>query len=773
MAVACRQLLPKRDLLDVGKYPTYYFGVIAQDVVLLFGLPPASKMLRVSEQISRVDERFRSFLRLAASCLGCALCLALAACGGGGGGSSAVSPPTPPVMATATLSVFAGTAGGMNTTDGTGVDARFYYPTFITADSSGNLYVTQGNDYTVRKITTAGVVTTFAGVSGTPGFANGTGSAARFINPAGVVADAAGNVYVGDYLSVRKITPAGVVTTLAGGTAGTADGTGPAAQFSSLSGLAIDGNGNIYAVDYVGSGASIRKITPAGAVSTLFANLNSFNEFGAIASDQAGNLYTIWGDRTIRALNSAGTWSVLAGSAQNYPTSVDGIGAAAGFANPAGLMVGAGGNLFVVDNDAIRMVTLAGVVTTIAGTPGATGTVDGTGAAALFNFPTGIAAGAGGIMYVADRQNGTIRQVTVSGVVTTLAGLAPSLGSTDGAGSAAQFNNPMGIAANAGGNLFVADNGNATIRKITPGALVSTLAGTAGKNASQYGTASSDGVGAAATFCGPNGVAVDANDNVFVADDCGTIRKVDASANVTTIAGRAFNLGSNDGTGAAAQFYDPQGIAVDAMGNLYVTDVQYSGPSGGPFGGPVFPLGSAIRRIASGVVNTIAGTDSKLGSADGTGAAALFNAPVGVATDLQGNVYVADKLNCAIRKINPNGMTTSVLGATVPAGIVTTFAGVSGQCGSVDGPPAAARFAAPNGIAIDSQGNLYVVDGMSTIRKVAPDGTTSTVWGVGGQSGLQLATQPGTFFPAYGVAVVNDKNLAITTSSNVLMLTLP
>ena len=302
----------------------------------------------------------------------------------------------------------------------------------------------------------------------------------------------------------------------------------------------------------------------------------------------------------------------------------DGTGAAARFHNPSGVAVDSAGNLYVADadNHTIRKVTAAGVVTTLAGTAGVFGSTDGMGTAARFNGPRGVAVDGAGNVYVADTLNYTIRKVTATGVVTTLAGIAGFAGSADGTGTAARFFVPSGVAVDSAGNVYVADTGNHTIRKITAAGVVTTLAGTAGM------VGSADGTGADARFSNPSGVAVDSAGNVYVADEFNhTIRKVTAGGVVTTLAGTAGMAGSADGTGAAARFNLPAGVAVDGAGNVYVAD----------------SANDTIRKVtAAGVVTTLAGTAGMTGSADGTGAAARFNVPSGVAVDSAGNVYVAD-----------------------------------------------------------------------------------------------------------------------------------
>ena len=275
----------------------------------------------------------------------------------------------------------------------------------------------------------------------------------------------------------------------------------------------------------------------------------------------------------------------------------------------------------------------AGVVTTLAGTAGSNGSTDATGSAARFNSAYGIAVDSSGNVYVADFYSSTIRKITAAGVVTTLAGTAGSNGSTDATGSAARFYSPRGVAVDSSGNVYVADNGNNTIRKITAAGVVTTLAGSPPPTAA----GSTDATGSAARFYLPYDVAVDSSGNVYVADNGNiTIRKITAAGVVTTLAGLAGSNGRTDATGSAARFYYPSGVDVDSSGNVYVAD-------NGNF---------TIRKItAAGVVTTLAGTAGSNGSTDATGSAARFYVPLGVALDSSGNVYVGDSGNFTIRKI--------------------------------------------------------------------------------------------------------------------------
>jgi sugar lactone lactonase YvrE len=657
------------------------------------------------------------------------------------------------------VTTFAGTAGAFGSADGTGSDARFTYPSAFAFDSTtGDIYVSDTDNHAIRKITSGGAVTTWAGLSGTSGSADGTRTAARFNRPGGLCRDSSGNLYVVDTgnHTIRKITSGGTVSTLAGlaGSSGSANGTGSVARFNSPLGITIDTNPNLYVTDT--GNHTIRRITTAGDVVTYvglagspgtadgFGNAARFNSPSGITVDSGFILYisdtnnhtirkvdggtssTLSGlagtsgsadglgnvarfnrpagitfffdsiyvtdelNHTIRIVSKDGLVSTLAGLA-GTSGSADGLGNVARFNRPVGIMLNSTlSELYVADgyNHTIRKIAFSsgGVVTTVAGLNFTSGSADGTGSAARFNFPEGICADSSANLYVADTVNHTIRKITSGGAVSTLAGLAGSSGSADGTGSAARFNRPSGIAVDNSGNLYVTDRSNRTIRKITSGGAVSTLAGLAGSSGS------ADGTGSAARFNFPEGICADSSGNLYVADTLNnTIRKITSGGAVSTLAGLAGSSGSADGTGSAARFNGPSGIAVDNSGNLYVTE-----------------FGEVIRKITSGgTVSTLAGVYLKSGSMNGIGSAARFYNPTGITIDVAGNLYVAEEDNSIIRKITP-------------AGLVTTVAGFAGSYKpGVNGTGVAAGFNRPTGMTIDVAGNLYIADTfISTIRKI-------------------------------------------------------
>jgi sugar lactone lactonase YvrE len=338
------------------------------------------------------------------------------------------------------------------------------------------------------------------------------------------------------------------------------------------------------------------------------------------------------------------------------------------------------------------------IMTTNPAWTGASGYADGTGTAALFNQPEGVAVDFLGNVYVADTQNHLIRKVTSSGVVSTLAGSAGVTGATDGMGSAAKFHSPRGIAVDAAGSLYVADSSNHLIRKITSKGVVTTLAGSGSRGFA-------NGIGTAVSFSDPAGVAVDSQGNVYVADEFNNmIRKITPSGRVTTLAGSG-SQGHENGKGTAASFCYPVGISVDSSGNVYVAD----------------EVNDLVREIdPGGQVTTLAGVPGKGGTADGKGSKALFCYPNGIAADASGNLFVADCATHLIREIFIHGQ-------------VTTLAG-SGDPGFADGKGSSALFNHPSGLALDASGNVYVADQNNhMIRKLNPRGEVTTLAG-GGQA---------------------------------------
>lgn len=641
----------------------------------------------------------------------------------------------------------AGTLGGPGKVDGNGTSARFSYATGVAADQAGNVYVTDSSAGTIRKITPNGTVTTIAGMPMVAGSQDGAGSAARFNFPTGPATDASGNLFVADWSNntIRKVTPAGVVTTIAGSPYGpdhiaSNDGVGTAARFWGPSSVAVDGGGNLFVAD-AGS-EKIRKITPDGTVTTLAlsgpADL-SLNIFGSgpiwprpwnssliysypsqISVDHAGNLFCgsyVWqpssvGNPYFRVLKIDPSGVVSSLPQFSSVTSLTGptvdkldrlfVGTPTGLhrmdttgtvtrvtdtpvADPfvvsgAGLTVTPTGDCIVADFEQILKISPAGNVSVFAGLTATPGSADGTGAAAGFRSPEGLAVDANGTVYVADTGNATIRKISPGGAVTTLAGKAGASGTVDGVGAAARFSRASHIVMDASGNLYVSDG---AIRKITSDGTVTTLANTPV-------TASPDVLAAdeagnlyfaldsynSTTFVwsstikkltpagvltsvatieggGVGGLVLDHTGNIYATLN-DQILKIDPRGNITTLAGPGAN-----GAGASARFTKLGALAIDRAANIFAVD------------------GNSICRIApDGTTVTIGGSAANAGCDDGLGGDALFNAPGAVAVDGAGNIYVADTKNHTIRIGAPAGapvITTQPQSQTVAAGATVQF----------------------------------------------------------------------------------------------------
>ncbi len=322
-----------------------------------------------------------------------------------------------------------------------------------------------------------------------------------------------------------------------------------------------------------------------------------------------------------------------------------------------------------------------------------------------------------------------------SATVSNLAGIVGNQGATNGAAITATFNNPFGVAVDGSGNVFVGDLGNNVIRIITTGGVVSTWAGVAGS------PGNTNGEGVSATFSHPQGLAVDGADNLYVADTVNNlIRVINSSDGVSTFAGSGAS-GAQNGPVSTASFNYPYGVALDSSGNLYVADFH----------------NHLIRKISGGMVSTFAGQAGVPGFANGPGSTALFYHPQGVAVDASGNVYVADTGNNLIRMITPGGM-------------VSTLAGEQGNGGSNNGAGSTATFNSPEGVAVDSSGNVFVADSNNNrIRKIIPGGFVSTYAGTGNGGDANGPATIASFYRPYGIAVDGTGNLYVGDTQNDLI----
>jgi uncharacterized protein (TIGR03437 family) len=578
----------------------------------------------------------------------------------------------------------------------------------VTADSQGNIYFSDLATDRVYRIDTKGNLTAYAG-SGTQGYGGDGAPATRaaLFNPRGLAVDSAGNLYISDTgnFRIREVTPAGIISTFAGnGTAGFSGDGGPptSASFGTTTRIVFDRTGNFYISDP--DNHRIRRVTTNGVINTF------------------------------------------AGNGTNASTGDNGQALLASFQAPTGLTVDPNNNLYVADINAerVRMITPAGIVSTVAGTGGKAEAGDGGLATqAKLNGPAGVGieGSAGNLtLVVADQYGSRLRSINLaSGIITTIAGTIAQVGMAGDGGPAvnASLYQPTDLFVNQAAPspvILIADSLNFRLRQIVNGT-ISTIAGNG-----NYGYTGDGGIGTDANLPGPDGVVIDANGNTIVCDTyANRARSIDMFGIINLIAGtHTAGFTGDGGPAAAASLVDCQGIAIDSAGNLYIADTH----------------DQRIRKIsAAGIITTVAGTGANTFSGDaGQAVNAALSQPEGIAVDAQGDLYIADTGNNRIRRVTSSGIITTIAGT-----------GTAGYAGDGDFAPGA-QLNAPARIALDSSGNIYFSDnGNNVVRRILTDGLIQTVAG-NGQYGFS-----GDGGQATAAMLANPIGLAFDTTGGLLI----
>jgi uncharacterized protein (TIGR03437 family) len=667
-----------------------------------------------------------------------------------------------------TLTLIAGNSrAGFSGDGGAAVNAQLNAPQGLALDAAGNLYIADSLNNRVRMVNTQGAISTFAG-DGTvnpPGFWGDTGPAvnASLHLPTALAVDSSGKVYiaVSSDNTVRVVTTDGLINIFAGsgyagyygdynaGTVTSGVCTGCVAGTAALAGLTNPqdvelGPNNTILIADTGNG-SIRSVSAAGIISTISGDLKGsvglsgdgvattlamLAPFG-VTADSSGNIYVAEsGTYRIRKIDTTGNITTAIGDGTQGFAGDGGPANKVEMSLPTSVALDSSGNVYFADSLNNRIRKLAGgTVTTFAGSGVFRYSGDGGAAtSAQLNTPMGVAVSYGGafgnsgVLYIADTANNVVRSVA-NGAIANVAGTGAAGFAGDGnAATGAQLNGPQGLAVDAAGNLYIADTENHRVRKVAGNGTISTVAGT--------GTAGFGGDGGAAGSAQlnlPYAVATDAAGNLYIAEFGGNrVRKVAANGNISTLAGNGITGFAGDGGQAtSARLNGPRGVAVDSAGNVYIADTA----------------NNRVRQVApGGVITTVAGTGSSGVSGDGGLALnALVGNPVAVATDSVGNVYIADG-SARVRKLFLSGLITTIAGAGT--------LGYSGDGGSAPN----ALLHGPSALAVNAAGSVWVADSSNNaVRLLQFSGGGTAVSAVtSGASNLNGPVAPGEVIVIWG-----------------------
>lgn len=576
---------------------------------------------------------------------------------------------------------------GFSGDGGPATSAQLNFPHGVAVDPGGNVLIADSSNRRIRKVSPSGTISTIAG-NGTFGFTGDGGPArnAELAFPTSIAVDGAGNLFISDNGSeVRRIDPSGIITTVASGAGSLlADGHGSLYMTRGHVIVRMDPSGAITAVAGTGTQGFSPDGTPAVAANLSYPYLGAVDAAGELLFSDSGNL-------RIRKIDTSGSLTTVAGNGIQGETGDGGPATGATLDYPDSLVIN-GGALVIGDQHRLRTVDASGIITTLAGNGFLSFAGDGLQAtSAAMWAPTGDAVDAHGNIYVTDSFNDRVRRISPTGMITTIAGSGTLTGGFSGDGgpaTSAQLDFPLGVTTDARGDVLVSDANNNRVRKITPAGIITTIAGT--------GSCAFGGDGGAASkaqLCRPVGLTVDKQGNLFIADAGNArVREINTKGVITTIAGNGKSAFSGDGP-ATMESIGPWGVATDGLGDVLVTD----------------NANGRLREITSaGAMVTVAGIGWGYAGDGGPAALAEFKNPTAVAIDASRNVYISDTGNDRVRRVTPAGIITTVVG--------TGQDGFSGD----NGPATAAQISEPLGIVFDKAGRLLMVDsGNGRVRAVS------------------------------------------------------
>jgi uncharacterized protein (TIGR03437 family) len=639
------------------------------------------------------------------------------------------------------LTRVAGTARpGFSGDGGSALNAQLHSPQGVAIDSAGNVYIPDLSNGRIRKVSIGGIISTVAGSTQSSGFSGDGGPAidAVIAGPNGVAVDNAGNLYIADSvnLRIREVTTDGVIQTIAGnGAQGYSGDGGPAIQASLgtyLSGLCVDAAGNIY-LSTNGTGSNrVRKISPTGIITTVAGagpsgttgvggsavNAQLYSPMG-VAVDPGGNVFIADGVRILE-VSTSGTLTSIAGTDKPGYSGDGGSATSALFQSAISVAVDNDGNVYVADfgNERVRRISANGTITTIAGNGSASYSGDGGPAIlAQMNLPFAVASDSSGAFYTADYANHRVRRTSSDGIISTVAGGGAATIVLDGVpATSVALGRISGVAVSEAGEIFVSDSDNFCVWKVGVNGNISRYAGSLFR-----GFGGDGGLAVNAQLRVPWGLALDSADSLYIADEIDNrVRKVSSNGIISTLAGNGVASYSGDGGPAASAGLNfPQSIAVDTLGNAYITDRN----------------NSRVRMVSpAGVITTVAGS----------GSVAL---PSGIVVDGSGNLFVSDGAH--IFKLT-NGTATIIAGYLID--VYTR-----------DGGPALSAGLGPLGLALGNGGAIYEADQFNAIRVIQPPAPLAVENAASGASG---AVAPGEIVTLYGSGLGPAQLVSATTGAD-------
>jgi uncharacterized protein (TIGR03437 family) len=640
--------------------------------------------------------------------------------------------------------------------------AHVNLPYGLAADLNGNLYIADLGNNRVRRIASDGSITTTAGTGYKGSLGDGGLAAnAQLMTPRNVAVDAAGNLYIAEFEGhrIRRVTPDGKIATIAGtGIAGFYGDGGMAvnAQLAYPAGLTVDRAGNLYVAD--SQNQRIRKIVPGGIISTVLGGsaATALLTPSAVAINTAGDIFAADSTGIVRVYTAAGAWNIEAGTGAPGFAGDGGPASKALLTNPRDLALDPAGDLFIADGVRIREVDPAGVIETVAGDGYLHAVGDGgLATTAILNQPLGVALDRFGNLYIADSQTERVRLVAPSGFIYTFAGTGAAGFSSDGIPAAAsELYSPMGVMTDTYGDVYIADTYNHRIREVVANGIVITFSGTG------TGGSGLENLPAAQTqLRGPRGVCMSNAGTIYIVDTSNhRVLRAPPGGVVQIVAGNGTaGLAGDGGPGRTAELNQPGACAVDYAGNLFIADT----------------LNHRIAKVSTaGIISTVAGTGQAGTSADGVAAVtAALNTPRGLSVDGNGDIFIADTGNNLIRQVMPDGTIYTIAGQ-----LAGGFAGDGGMALS-------ALLNAPAGMVEDGSGALYFADtNNNRVRRLvpqavlppapAPVAALPTVTAVNAASLLAGSIAPGEILTIYGSGIGPQQGVAGTLNASGLLANL-